>query len=349
MTHQNRPTASKTKMTHQNRPTASKSKMTHQNRPAASKMKMTHQNRPTASKKLEEMLKERGLAANQGLGQNFLVDEGVLEGIVEAAEVKEGDRVLEIGPGPGVLTEKLLERGAKVTAVELDRGMCALLEERFGECPELRVLHQDILKTDLNELLGSGDEEGREPRDWKVAANLPYYITTPVLFALLKESRRFSSITIMVQKEVAQRMEAGPGTGAYGALSLAVQYAAEVKKALSVPPSAFWPRPKVESAVVVLKPHEKPPVEVDSAEDLFRVIRGAFAKRRKTLPNALEGVRLSSAASGSGEAGAEPVTKAGAAKVMEELSMDPRRRGESLSLEEFAAVTNALLRSCDRE
>ncbi len=330
---------------------------------------------------LRRLLEERGLAANHGLGQNFLLDPGIIEGILDSADPGPEENVLEIGPGPGILTEGLLERAGRVFAVELDRGMCVLLTERFAGQEKLTVLHQDILKTDLTALLSETDGV------WKVVANLPYYITTPVLFHLLSAGPLFSSITVMMQKEVAERLKAAPGEKSYGALSLAVQYSAKAENVLFVPPEAFWPRPKVESMVVRLIPHKEPPVPVCSPENLFRIIRAAFGKRRKTLPNALEGVRLlpagermpgkanrqGTALKGKSEGlaaglkdnnegdslgvGEKERPEAGMTmkttrerlldkktveEAMKACGLDPRLRGETLSLESFAELADMM-------
>ena len=276
-------------------------------------MELVKQEAHMGPAELRRLLEEYGLAVNKGLGQNFLVDEGILCDIVSAAGVTAKDTVLEIGPGPGVLTEKLLEAAGSVIAVELDKGMCRLLEERFGtdggtqkssgerRAPEaakietlvgggkLRILHGDILKLDPEELYRDAGSPGG---GLKVAANLPYYVTTPVIMHLLQKRELFQSITVMVQKEVAERMEAKPGSKSYGALSLAVQYAAKIRLDFTVPPSAFYPMPKVTSAVVTLTPYEKPPVYAASEENLFRLIRAAFGQRRKMLVNAAAGVDI---------------------------------------------------------
>ena len=349
---------------------------------------------------LRKLLEEYGLAVNKGLGQNFLTDNGILENIADAAEISPEDTVLEIGPGPGVLTEVLLSRANSVMAVELDKGMCRLLEGRFAGNERLRILHGDILKLDLEALCR---EAGAPENGLKVAANLPYYVTTPVIMHLLQKRELFRSITVMVQKEVAERMEAKPGSKSYGALSLAVQYAAKIRLDFTVPPSAFYPMPKVTSAVVTLTPYEKPPVNAASEENLFRLIRAAFGQRRKMLVNAAAGVDITLkdkksredmvditpksdkprekmagiTANGpthpesavdinqgnqklqnktvditqknpsSRETAITPqkTTKPALEQALIRLGLDPKIRGEELSLEQFAALSNLLSES----
>ena len=305
---------------------------------------------------LRKLLEEYGLAVNKGLGQNFLTDDGILESIADAADISAEDTVLEIGPGPGVLTEVLLARAKTVTAVELDKGMCRLLEGRFAGNEKLRILHGDILKLDIEELYrGAGAPE----TGLKVAANLPYYVTTPVLMHLLQHRELFRSITVMVQKEVAERMEAKPGSKSYGALSLAVQYAAKITLDFTVPPSAFYPMPKVTSAVVTLTPYEKPPVKVASEADMFRLIKAAFGQRRKMLANAAAGVNITRAHTNGQEVDItqttnpecavnityHQTTKPALEAALKQLSLDPKIRGEELSLEQFAALSNILSES----
>ncbi|MBQ9437046.1 MAG: 16S rRNA (adenine(1518)-N(6)/adenine(1519)-N(6))-dimethyltransferase RsmA [Lachnospiraceae bacterium] len=281
---------------------------------------------------LKFLLKERGLAANKGLGQNFLLDERVLDRIAEVSEVSFSDSVLEIGPGPGALTERLVQRAGRVVAIELDRGMCGFLAEHFNGCKNLEIVHEDVLKADLEKILGLGCPPGKK---WKVIANLPYYISTPVLFKIFQYSSAFESLTVMLQKEVAERLQASPGGKSYGALSLSAQYYADIQIAFEVSPGAFWPQPKVYSAVVKLSPYEKPPIISENTEAMFSVIRAAFSKRRKTLANALSGVSL--------QAENGIVSKEETEKVLAEMGLDPRIRGEVLSLAEYAALTDRLM------
>lgn len=263
------------------------------------------------------ILKSFGLHASKRLGQNFLVDGAVVKDIVAAAEIVAGDRVLEIGPGIGTLTQGLLEVGAHVTAVELDKKLPAVLAETLASYDHLHVVPGDILKTDIRALM--------ENQPFKVAANLPYYITTPILLALLEQHLPITHIVTMVQKEVAERMIAAPGSKIYGALSVAVQYHTEPRIVRDVAPRSFIPAPEVASAVIACRKREKPPVEVEDERMFFRVVRAAFGQRRKTLANALLGVGAS---------------KTAVRRALEEADIDAQRRGETLRLAEFAHLAN---------
>ena len=263
------------------------------------------------------ILKSFGLHASKRLGQNFLVDGAVVKDIVAAAEIVAGDRVLEIGPGIGTLTQGLLEAGAHVTAVELDKKLPTVLAETLASYEHLRVVPGDILKTDIRALM--------ENQPFKVAANLPYYITTPILLALLEQHLPITHIVTMVQKEVAERMIAAPGSKIYGALSVAVQYHTEPRIVREVAPRSFIPAPEVASAVIACRKREKPPVEVEDERMFFRVVRAAFGQRRKTLANALLGVGAS---------------KTAVRRALEEAGIDAQRRGETLRLVEFAHLAN---------
>lgn len=263
------------------------------------------------------ILRAFGLHTSKRLGQNFLVDETVVDRIVAAAGVAPGDAVLEIGPGIGTLTQGLLEAGAKVVAVELDRRLVEVLADTLAGYDAVRVVHGDILKTDISREMATAP--------FKVVANLPYYITTPILMGILEQRLPVSVLVTMVQKEVAERMVAAPGGKDYGALSVAVQYYTAPEIAFLVPPQAFIPAPAVESAVIRCAVREQPPVTVASEATFFRVVKAAFAQRRKTLANALKAAGLA----------------ADAAAVLAAAGVDGGRRGETLSLAEFAAVANA--------
>ena len=264
------------------------------------------------------ILKVFGLRASKRLGQNFLVDGSVVKDIVAAAEIEEGDRVLEIGPGIGTLTQGLLEAGAHVTAVELDKKLPAVLAETLAAYDHLRIVPGDILKTDIRALM--------ENQPFKVAANLPYYITTPILLALLEQHLPLTHIVTMVQKEVAERMIAAPGSKIYGALSVAVQYHTEPRIVREVAPRSFIPAPEVASAVIACQKREKPPVEVTDERMFFRVARASFGQRRKTLANALLGTGAS---------------KDAVRRALDVAAIDEKRRGETLSLAEFARLADA--------
>ena len=264
------------------------------------------------------ILKEFGLHMSKKLGQNFLIDAGIVQGIVDAAEIVPGEKVLEIGPGIGTLTQGLAEAGAEVTAVELDKKLPAVLAETLKGYDNVRIVPGDILKVDIPALMGEGP--------YKVAANLPYYITTPILMALLERHLPISRMVTMVQKEVAERMVAGPGSKTYGALSVAVQYYTDPEIVLDVPPRSFIPAPEVDSVVIVCKVRETPSVAVKDEKLFFRVVKAAFGQRRKTLSNALKG-------------GGFP--KEQVRDAMEHAGIDPTRRGETLTLAEFGALADA--------
>ena len=264
------------------------------------------------------ILKAFGLRMSKKLGQNFLIDASIVQGIVDAAEIEEGDRVLEIGPGIGTLTQGLAEAGADVTAVELDKKLPAVLAETLKGYDNVRIVPGDILKVNIPEIMGDAP--------FKVAANLPYYITTPILMALLERHLPITHMVTMVQKEVALRMVAKPGGKDYGALSVAVQYYTEPEIVLDVPPRSFIPAPEVDSVVIACKVRETPAVAVADEKMFFRVVKAAFGQRRKTLANALKGGGL---------------PKEQVRDAMERAGIDPTRRGETLTLEEFGKLADA--------
>lgn len=259
-------------------------------------------------------------------GQNFLVDTNVLDKIISSAEITREDCVLEIGPGIGTMTQYLAESAAEVVAVEIDKALIPILEETLSEYDNVTVINDDILKVDINKIV----EEKNEGRPIKVVANLPYYITTPIIMGLFESQVPLKSITIMVQKEVADRMQVGPGTKDYGALSLAVQYYAKPEIVANVPPNCFIPRPNVGSAVIRLTRYENPPVKVEDEQKMFALIRASFNQRRKTLVNGLnnaEGLNVS---------------KERVAEVLEEMGLSATVRGETFTLEQFARLSNLL-------
>ena len=266
----------------------------------------------------QHILNRFKLRADKKLGQNFLIDKNVVRQIVEAAELSEADTVLEVGPGIGTLTQGLAESKAKVVTVELDTRLLPVLATTLNGYDNVRVVHGDILKVNIMEEVGAPS--------FKVCANLPYYITTPIIFALLEKRLPMERLVAMVQKEVAERMAAQPGGKEYGALSVAIQYYTEPKIAFIVPPTSFIPAPVVESAVIVCKRREKPPVEVCDEGLFFRVVKAAFSLRRKMLSNSLKNMGIKS----------EQV-----AKWLELAGVDGKRRAETLSLEDFAKLTNS--------
>ena len=273
-----------------------------------------------------EVLKKYNFNFQKRFGQNFLIDSNILEKIVSAAEVTKDDCVLEIGPGIGTMTQYLAESAREVIAVEIDKTLIPILEDTLSPYHNVTVINEDILKVDIRKLV----EEKNQGHPIKVVANLPYYITTPIIMGLFESHVPLKSITIMVQKEVADRMQVGPGTKDYGALSLAVQYYAKPEVVAYVSPECFIPKPNVGSAVIRLDRYENPPVCVENEEFMFKVIRAAFNQRRKTLANGL------------GNASDLPITRIQAAEALEELSFGASVRGEALTLEEFAKLSNYL-------
>ena len=266
-------------------------------------------------------------------GQNFLIDTTVLDRIISSAEITKEDCVLEIGPGIGTMTQYLAERAGSVVAVEIDKALLPILEETLQDYDNVTVINDDILKVDINRLV----EEKNGGRPIKVVANLPYYITTPIIMGLFENHVPIKSITVMVQKEVADRMQVGPGTKDYGALSLAVQYYAKPYIVANVPPNCFMPRPKVGSAVIRLERYENPPVTVKDEKLMFRLIRASFNQRRKTLANGLKN-------SGELNLSKEVITAA-----IEKLGKGSSVRGEALDLEEFARLTNIIKEEMEHE
>ncbi len=272
-----------------------------------------------------EIIQRYGFDFRKKYGQNFLVDNSILDRIVEAADITKDDCVLEIGPGIGTLTQRLAEEAGEVVAVEIDRNLLPILAETLADYDNVTVLNEDILKTDIR---GIAAEHGGRPL--KIVANLPYYITTPIIMSLLESRVPKASITVMVQREVADRMRVGPGSKEYGSLSLAVQYYAKPEMIAKVPASCFMPKPNVDSAVIRLTCYDKPPVEVRDEEWLFAVIRASFNQRRKTLANGLA------------NAGNLGLDRGQVETVLGELGMPLTVRGETLALERFAELSNRL-------
>lgn len=257
-------------------------------------------------------------------GQNFLIDTHVLDKIIRSAEITKDDFVLEIGPGIGTMTQYLACAAREVVAVEIDKALIPILEDTLSSYDNVTVINEDVLKLDIVKL--AQERNGGKPI--KVVANLPYYITTPIIMGLFESHVPVQSITVMVQKEVADRMQVGPGTKDYGALSLAVQYYAKPYIAANVPPNCFMPRPKVGSAVIRLECHEEPPVQVEDEKLMFRIIRASFNQRRKTLANGLKNSPEIS------------LSREGIEQAIAELGKGASVRGEALNLEEFATLSN---------
>ena len=273
-----------------------------------------------------EILQKYNFNFQKKFGQNFLINTGVLEDIIDAAEVTDEDMVLEIGPGIGTMTQYLCENARQVIAVEIDTNLIPILKDTLSAYDNVRIINDDILKVDINELA----REYNNGRPIKVVANLPYYITTPIIMGLLESHVPIESITVMVQKEVADRMQAGPGTKDYGALSLAVQYYSKPQIVVNVPPSCFMPQPKVGSTVISLRSHQQPVVQVEDEKLMFKVIRASFNQRRKTLANGLNNY------------GGINLTKEQIQQSIEELGVPVNIRGEALSLEQFACLSNII-------
>lgn len=266
-----------------------------------------------------EMLNKNSFKLTKSLGQNFLIDDTVLEDIITAADVNKDDEILEIGPGFGALTSLLLDRGKNVTAVEIDKKIIPILEEEFKDYNNFKIINEDVLKCDMDEIIGENEI--------KVLANLPYYVTTPIITKLIKGKSKIKSITIMIQKEVADRIAARPSTKEYGALTLLVNYYCQVFKVREVSPQAFIPAPKVSSTVINLIPRNEKSVKLNDEALFFKIIKDAFSMRRKTLSNSLMPLGLS---------------KEDLIKVLTDSNIDPKRRGETLSIEEFAALSNKI-------
>ena len=283
---------------------------------------MAYLGSPSATK---EIINKYSFAFQKKFGQNFLIDSNILESIVSAADITKDDFVLEIGPGIGTMTQYLCEAARQVVAVEIDKMLIPILKDTLSEYDNVEVINQDVLKLDIKALA----QEKNNGKPIKVVANLPYYITTPIIMGLFESKVPIESITIMVQKEVADRMQTGPGSKDYGALSLAVQYYADAKVQLNVSASCFMPRPNVDSAVIKLTAHEKPVVDVDETL-MFKVIRASFNQRRKTLVNGLK------------NSSELDYTKEEIVQAIKAIGKEENIRGEKLILEEFAALSNSL-------
>ena len=275
------------------------------------------------------IMNKYNIKANKSLGQNFLISEEVVEKIVESSQVAKEDLVIEIGPGLGTLTKYLLERAGKVLCIELDKKMIDILEDRFKLYDNFEVQNQDVLKVDLKELIKKG-KENTNTKNVKIVANLPYYITTPIIMKLLEEKLDLESITVMIQKEVADRLIATPGEKETGAITYAVNYYSIGEDILEVPNYSFIPEPEVTSKVIKLTVRDNPPIEVKNKEFMFKIIKNAFMQRRKTLLNSLNNSKLIK----SKEAGI---------KILNELNLDENIRAEKLTLQNFADIANKIL------
>lgn len=271
------------------------------------------------------VLQKYNFSFQKKYGQNFLIDTHILEKIIKESAITKDDFVLEIGPGIGTMTQYLAENAREVVAVEIDKNLIPILRDTLSAYDNVTVLNEDILKVDISKIA----EERNQGKPIKVVANLPYYITTPIIMGLFESHVPLDSITIMVQKEVADRMQVGPGTKDYGALSLAVQYYAKPEIVANVPPGCFMPKPKVGSAVIKLSRYDNPPVSVKNEAFLFALIRASFNQRRKTLVNGLANGDLN-------------ITKEQIIEALDKMSLPPAIRGEALTLEQFAGLSNIL-------
>lgn len=269
------------------------------------------------------LMNKYNITAKKSLGQNFLIDESVILDAIKEANIKETDLVIEIGPGLGTLTKYLLEKAKKVVCIELDNRMISILNDRFSLYDNFQVINDDVLKIDLHKLIKENKEE-LKVKDVKIVANLPYYITTPIIMKLLEEKLDIESITVMIQKEVADRITAIPGEKNTGAITYSVYYYSEAQEIRSVPNISFIPQPEVESAVIKLNIRQKPVIETDNEEGLFRLIKVAFMQRRKTLVNAISNSGL--------------IEKAKIKEILNQLGIDERARGEELKIEDFKNI-----------
>lgn len=275
---------------------------------------------------IKEILAESGFRFSKSLGQNFLTDEKVLSAIVESSGVDKNSGVIEIGPGFGTLTQRLCMAAGKVVAIEIDKTAVPILESNLEEFDNLKIINEDVLKCDLHKII----EEEFAGREVKIAANLPYYITTPIIMHILESALPVDSLTVMIQKEVAMRIAAKEGTKDYGALSVAVNFYSEPEIVVNVPPSAFIPQPKVSSTVIKLKLRNEPPVKVNDEKGFFKVVKASFGQRRKTLLNALA------------NSPSIPLGKEAVAEVLAKCGIDEKRRGETLTLQDFADISNCI-------
>ncbi|SCG81751.1 dimethyladenosine transferase [Proteiniborus sp. DW1] len=273
---------------------------------------------------VKEIIEKHSFRFSKSLGQNFLIDGNIIDRIIEGANIEHDDGIIEVGPGIGTLTQKLCESAERVVAIELDNNLLPILEETLGNYNNIEVVHGDVLKVNLNQLI----KEKLDGKKVKVVANLPYYITTPIIMKLLEEKLNIDKIVVMVQKEVALRMKATPGNKDYGALSIAVQYYSKPEIIVDVPKNVFMPRPNVDSAVIMLDVYDEPVIKVKDEKIFFNVVKAAFGKRRKTLLNAL--------------AGGIDLGKEKIEEVLKRSEIEPVRRGETLSIIEFARIADEI-------
>lgn len=280
----------------------------------------------TSPKVIKQILEESGFKFSKSLGQNFLIDDSVLDKMIAGSGINENTNIIEIGPGFGTLTQRLCESAKKVVAIEIDKTAIPILKDNLCEFDNLTIINEDVLKCNLEEIINR--EFGGE--GVKIVANLPYYITTPIIMHILESRINAESLCIMIQKEVAERLAAKPGTKDYGALTVAVNYYASPRMICHVPPSSFIPMPKVSSSVISLDIRQQPPVDVNNEKGYFKIVKAAFGQRRKTLLNALS------------NSPAISMSKDEIARVLQECNIDEKRRGETLSLQDFADISNRI-------
>lgn len=277
---------------------------------------------------VKEILKENGFHFSKSLGQNFLIDENVLSKIIEGSNVSKDTNVIEIGPGFGVLTQRLIKYAKKVVSIEIDSSLIPILEDNFKDCDNFKLINQDVLKCDLNKII----QEEFNGEKTIIVANLPYYITTPILMHILEGKVNVESVTVMIQKEVCQRLKAKEGSKDYGAITLSVNYYSTPTLVTIVKPSSFIPAPKVDSAVIRLDIKKEPPVKLTNEKGFFSCIKASFMQRRKTLLNALSSSPL------------VPKGKDEISAILNKVGIDEKRRGETLSMEEFAVISNEIFK-----
>lgn len=277
------------------------------------------------------LMKKYNIRANKGLGQNFLIDENVVNTIIDKSEICNEDLVIEIGPGLGTLTQFLLEKARKVICIELDKKMIKILKERFSKSNNLEIINEDVLKLDLKQLIDE-NLKNREIKKVKIVANLPYYITTPIITKVLESKLNLDSITVMVQKEVAQRLIETPGQKNTGAITYCIYYYCESKKIMEVPKESFIPSPKVTSEVIQLKIRKEPPVKVLGKAMMFKIIKCAFMQKRKTILNGLTNAKVFE-------------TKEQCENILDKIGIDKQSRPENLTLQDFANITNEFIKS----
>jgi len=278
---------------------------------------------------INQIKEKHGFKLSKSLGQNFLTDKNIIDKIIDAADISEEDLVIEIGPGIGVITKEAAERAGKVISVEIDKNLIPILQETLKDFNNIEIINKDILKTNLNEIVEQNETiNSQRVKGVKIIGNLPYYITTPIIMKILEDGVKADSVTIMMQKEVADRIKATPGGKDYGAISIAVQYYCNVVTVSNVPREVFVPQPKVDSTVLRLDIRKEKPVELLNENVFFACIKAGFGQRRKTLSNSLSGVC--------------GLPKEETLKALEEAGIDPVRRAETLSLEEFALLANKI-------